>query len=632
MNSAVGAAPARLALLAIVALAGCGGEGLVLPNEGEPAEVAPVRGNGQNGAVGEPVEDSLVVEVTDRFGNPVTNLEVSWVAEGGGSVEPAHSITSADGRAGTTRILGSQPGTYTTVATAAGLPEKPAIFTATAVTGRLVLTTQPSFVATSGVPFERQPVLQLQNTAGNPVAQPNVAVTVQIASGGGTLAGVTTELSDAEGAVTFSDLAISGSSGARTLIFAADGFASTRSAPVGVGVGGPATIALAAGNEQTGPAGVPVPIAPAVIVRDGDGTPVAGVPIQFTVTSGGGSVTGASPLTGDDGVARVGGWTLGGTAGENTLRAEVPGAELGGGPIVFTATGEPGPVSAEQSTVSASPTSIAITTGSSTITVTARDAFGNPVSGAAVVLAATGSGNNLVQPGGPTDGSGVATGGLSATELGAHIVSATINGTGITQTATVTVSPGQPTADNSSATVPNGTAGAATAIQIQLKDAQGNLVPGAATAIAVRVSGANTVASVPVTDNGGGAYTAAYTPTVAGADQVEVRVSGALVAGAPFTSIVSPGPVNPGTSTAEVTRAGSIFATIHAVVTARDAQGNPVGHGGDHVEVTVNNNTPVVATDLGNGTYDASVFAVAVNFVVTITLNGTPIQGSPFQL
>jgi adhesin/invasin len=355
------------------------------------------------------------------------------------------------------------------------------------------------------------------------------------------------------------------------------------------------------------------------------------VPIQFTVTSGGGSVTGASPLTGADGVATVGGWTLGGTAGENTLRAEVPGAELSGGPIVFTATGQPGPVSAEQSTVSASPTSIAATTGSSTITVTARDAFGNAVSGAAVVLAAAGSGNNLVQPAGPTDGSGVATGGLSATDLGAHVVSATINGTGIAQTATVTVGPGQPTAGTSSATVPNGTAGAATAIQIQLKDAQGNLVPGAATAIAVRVSGANTVVSVPVTDNGGGAYTAPYTPTVAGADQVEVRVAGALIAGAPFTSIVSPGAVNPATSTAEVTRSGSIFATIHAVVTARDAQGNPVGHGGDHVEVTVNNNTPVVATDLGNGTYDANVFAVAVNFVVTITLNGTQIQGSPFQ-
>lgn len=630
MISAAGA-NRRLALLAAISLAGCGGDGLVLPDEGEPAKLTVVRGDHQNGAVGEAAGDSLVVEVTDRFDSPVGNVEVTWVAEGGGSVAPASSITSADGRAGTSRILGSEPGTYTTVATVAGLPDDPVVFRTTAVTARLVLTTQPSFVAASDVAFERQPVIQLQNTQGQPLARPNVAVSVQIASGGGTLSGITTVVSNGDGVVTFTDLAIRGSPGARTLIFAAEGFASTTSAPVGVDVGGPATIALAAGDEQTGVAGTAVPVAPAVIVRDGDGNPIPGVPIQFTVTSGGGSVTGGSPLTGDDGIATVGGWTLGAAAGENTLEAAVPGADLGGSPIVFNAIGQAGPISAEQTSVVASPTTIATGTGSSTITVTARDAFDNPVSGAAVVLAATGSGNNLVQPAAPTDGSGIATGQLSATGLGDRVVSATVNGTAIAQTATVTVGPGEPSAGNSSATVPNGTAGAGTAIQIQLKDAAGNPVPGVAGAIAVRVSGANSVPSVPVIDNGGGAYTATYTPTVAGNDQVEIRVNGTPIAGGPFASVVSPGAVNPATSTAEVTRSGSIFAIIHAVVTARDAQGNPVGHGGDQVVVAVNSNAPVQATDLGNGTYDASVFAVGVSFTVTITLNGVPIQGSPFQ-
>ncbi len=630
MICGIGAASRRLASLAAVVLAGCGGDGLTLPDEGEPANLKMVRGDLQNGAVGEAAGDSLVVEVTDRFGTPIGNLEVSWVAEGGGSVDPLHSITSANGRAGTTRILGTTPGTYTTVATVAGLPDEPVVFRTTAVAARLVLTTQPSFVASDGVPFERQPVLQLQNTQGEPLARPNVAVTVQIASGGGTLSGVTTVVSNADGVVAFADLAIRGSPGARTLIFAADGFASATSAPVGVDVGGPATIGIAAGNEQTVAAGTVVPIAPAVIVRDGDGTPVPGVPIQFTVTSGGGSVTGAAQFTGDDGIARVGGWTLGSAVGENTLEAGVPGADLGGGPIIFTADGVAGPVSADQTTVTASPATIPVVTGSSTITVTARDGFGNPVSGATVVLAATGSGNNLVQPGGPTDDSGVATGQLSATELGAHVVSATVNGVPIVQTATVTVGPGEPSAGTSSATVPNGTAGAGTAIQIQLKDEQENPVPGAADAISVEVSGANSVTSVPVTDNGGGGYTATYTPSAAGSDQVEIRVNGTPIAGGPFTSVVSPGPVNPPTSTAEVTRSGGIFATIHALVTARDAFGNPVGHGGDQVVVQVNGNTAVQATDLGNGTYEASVFAVGLSFTVTITLNGVEIQGSPF--
>jgi adhesin/invasin len=620
----------RLGVLFLMALAGCGGEGLTLPDEGEPAELEKVRGDQQNGTVGEAAEDSLVVRVTDRFGNPLANLEVTWVPQGGGTVAPSTSVTSADGRAATTRILGSTPGSYATVATVAGLPGKPQTFTTIAVNALLVLTTQPSFSAASGTPFDRQPVIQFQDIDGNPVARPNIAVTAQIESGGGTLAGVTTVVSNADGTVTFSDLAISGSPGFRVLIFAADGFASTRSAPIGVGVGGPAVMAIAAGNEQTGVAGTALPIAPAVIVRDQDGNPVPGVPIKFTVVSGGGSVTGGSPLTGADGIAAVGGWTLGGPAGENRLRAEVPGGELEGSPLVFTAVGQAGPVSSERSKLTADPSSIPITGGSSTITVTALDAFDNPISGATVVLAATGGGNTLVQPG-TTNGSGVATGTLSSTELGDHVISATINGTAITQTATVSATPGQPTAGTSSASVPNGTAGAATAVQIQLKDELGNPVPGAASAISVQISGANSIANVPATDNGGGNYVASYTPIVAGVDQVDVRVNGAPVPGSPFASAVSPGPVNPATSTAEVTREGSIFANIHAVVTARDAQGNPVGHGGDLVMVSVNSGSPVQATDLGNGTYDANVFAVGVNFLVTITLNGVQIQGSPFE-
>ena len=61
------------------------------------------------------------------------------------------------------------------------------------------------------------------------------------------------------------------------------------------------------------------------------------------------------------------------------------------------------------------------------------------MSGATVVLAASGSGNTLTQPAGATSGSGVATGSLSSTVAGSKTVSATISGVAITQTATVTV-------------------------------------------------------------------------------------------------------------------------------------------------------------------------------------------------
>src|SRR5207249_8292457 len=110
------------------------------------------------------------------------------------------------------------------------------------------------------------------------------------------------------------------------------------------------------------------------------------------------------------------------------------------------AIGQPAPVrdtagadSAARSLHDAVPISIKAVTGVSTITVTARDGAGNPIAGATVVLAATGSGNTLTQPAGPTDASGVATGTLSSVVAGAKTVSATIEGVQATQSAVVTV-------------------------------------------------------------------------------------------------------------------------------------------------------------------------------------------------
>jgi len=106
---------------------------------------------------------------------------------------------------------------------------------------------------------------------------------------------------------------------------------------------------------------------------------------------------------------------------------------------VATVTVKPGPVSASQSTVGASPASIQVATGTATLAVTAKDANGNPVSGATVALLATGGGNTLTQPSGTTNASGVAAGTLSSSVAESKTVSATANGTPITQTATVTV-------------------------------------------------------------------------------------------------------------------------------------------------------------------------------------------------
>ena len=103
---------------------------------------------------------------------------------------------------------------------------------------------------------------------------------------------------------------------------------------------GPAAI-LAAHNGPSfiGSAGTPLATPPAVIVTDLDGNPVPGVQIAFaTAGASSGSITGDGPISGADGVATLGSWTLDSTPGTNTVQATS--GTLAGSPVTFTAQGQ----------------------------------------------------------------------------------------------------------------------------------------------------------------------------------------------------------------------------------------------------------------------------------------------------
>ncbi|HMA41959.1 MAG TPA: galactose oxidase-like domain-containing protein [Gemmatimonadales bacterium] len=177
-------------------------------------------------------------------------------------------------------------------------------------------------------------------------------------------------------------------------------------------------------------------------------------------------------------------------ASDNTIDASWASKSAGALGVEIKAAGSSGGggggVSAALSTVSASPGSITAGGGTSTITVTAKDANGNAISGATVVLAATGTGNTLTQPAATTDANGVATGSLASTVAGAKTVSAKINGTSITQTATVTVTPGPVDASQSTVTAAPASVvtGAPSTITVTAKDANGNPISGATVVLA----------------------------------------------------------------------------------------------------------------------------------------------------
>ncbi|MCU0950563.1 MAG: RICIN domain-containing protein, partial [Burkholderiaceae bacterium] len=87
----------------------------------------------------------------------------------------------------------------------------------------------------------------------------------------------------------------------------------------------PVATAVHAGNDQQATAGTAVPVAPAIRVTDRAGRGVADAQVTFVVVAGGGSVTGAQQRTNAEGIAAVGSWTLGSTAGENILSARTAG-------------------------------------------------------------------------------------------------------------------------------------------------------------------------------------------------------------------------------------------------------------------------------------------------------------------
>src|SRR4051812_125935 len=113
-------------------------------NPGAAASMESVAGDAQNGLAGIALQQPLVVLVSDQFGNPRSNVDVSWsVTSGGGSITPAISMTGSDGRASASWTPGS-PGVNTAQAAVAGLGGSPVNFGATAATPSSIVVTAVS--------------------------------------------------------------------------------------------------------------------------------------------------------------------------------------------------------------------------------------------------------------------------------------------------------------------------------------------------------------------------------------------------------------------------------------------------------------------------------------------------------
>jgi adhesin/invasin len=99
-----------------------------------PASIAASAGDNQQGPISQPLPIPATVLVRDRYGNPVSGVQVTFaVALGGGSVSGAVQTTNANGLASVgSWTLGPNPGPNTLTATAVGggIAGNPVSFTA----------------------------------------------------------------------------------------------------------------------------------------------------------------------------------------------------------------------------------------------------------------------------------------------------------------------------------------------------------------------------------------------------------------------------------------------------------------------------------------------------------------------
>jgi Concanavalin A-like lectin/glucanases superfamily/Bacterial Ig-like domain (group 1)/IPT/TIG domain/Fibronectin type III domain len=267
-----------------------------------------------------------------------------------------------------------------------------------------------------------------------------------------------------------------------------------------------------------------------VTARAADGSLLAGRTVTLTPSGANNTVVQPGPT---DAVGVASGTLATNLVETKTITVVVAGVTLAQQPMVdFVAV-----PSAAQSSLTLSPARVeADGVSTTTVTVTVRDAGGNPLSGRPVTLVTGGNGNVYGQPG-PTDVNGVTTGTLASAEAGTKNVVAVVQGTTVAQqqmvtwvavdasTSSVSLSPTSLPADGASASV----------ITVTVLANDGLPLVGKQVTLAVS-GGGNTVTQPALTDANGVAQ-GSVTSTLVGLKTVTATVSGVVLAQQPLLDV-----------------------------------------------------------------------------------------------
>ncbi|MDQ7054819.1 MAG: Ig-like domain-containing protein [candidate division KSB1 bacterium] len=420
----------------------------------ELAQLVLLDGNNQTGVVGTALGTPLQAKVIDQLGNGVRGWPVTFkVTEGGGSLDGdvTEKTVNTDslGIARVTLTLGPKPGTNNNKVTASTtykggpLTGSPITFVASATHGAPVAIEKAGGDNQRGVvgsPLPEPLQVKVVDNLGNGV--PNHNVTFEVKAGGGNINGqkVVNVLTNADGIaqVTLILGSAAGENNNKVEARAFSGNTPLGNSPLvftASATNSPArNILYVSGSGQQGSAGQALAQKLVVKVTDGSAArnPVPNHPVTFKVTKGGGTLNGTENAqvvvaTDTNGLASAT-WYLGGLTLPDSQQVEASSTDgqvaLNGSPVVFKAAATAGAPSATKSIVEATGPVPADGKSLSKVTIYLKDNFGNPISGHAVIIKVSGSGNSINQPLSLTDNQGKATGSFSSTRAETKVVTA----------------------------------------------------------------------------------------------------------------------------------------------------------------------------------------------------------------
>ena len=285
-----------------------------------------VAGSNQRALAGKSLAQALVVRATNRKGGPASGKRVIFrLGEGQGSVDPANTVTDADGRARATWTLGSYPGRQVLLASVENVDSALSIQAeADPIAGNTrVAAITDHLTGRAGDQLPDSVAIRVTDSSGRVL--PDVPVRWTLVDGGSVQAQSPRTDSLGVASARWTLARKTGRQRLRAQIGVASGLGIP---PVTINAaalaGAAAAIVVTSGDGQHAAAGAELPKSVVLRVVDENGSAVAGA--ALTLAPSGGLVTDSALSTDSLGYARTR-WTMGHSAGDFTLGVHVDGVK-----------------------------------------------------------------------------------------------------------------------------------------------------------------------------------------------------------------------------------------------------------------------------------------------------------------